>query len=78
MPVIKFDRRSIIRWSRNSSLNVQPMMDQGYQYADQCFESLNGFWVFNGRIFGALDELKEAIEDYNAKIDQLLAVVADS
>jgi len=77
-PAIKFDERSIIRWTKNSRMNSSPIVDQWYDFAEQNFQSVNGCWVFNGRFYSGLDEVKSAIEDYNAKIEGLLAKVADS
>lgn len=69
---IKFSTRAINRWIKHRFLSVQPMMDQWYEYADQEFESKDGFWVFNGQRFSTLGDLKNAIDGYNAKLDSLL------
>jgi len=77
-PRTDFDESSIIRWSKDPMLCCQPMMDHGYSYLGQDFVSHGGYWVFNGRSYGLISDVKEAIEDYVEKLNHLVAMAADS
>lgn len=68
----------MIRWTSDMMINYQPMDDQKYTYQGQLFESKGGYWIFNGQNFGALSEVKTAIENYVRMIHQLVAMAADN
>lgn len=77
-PRVDFDKTSIIRWSKDPMLCCQPMMNQGYSYLGQDFVSHEGYWVFNGRNYGLIGEVKTAIENYVGQLDHLVAQAADT